>query len=1084
MVARPLDLVLRRLATESRSDRELLEQFLTGKNEQAFAALVQRHQGMVHSVCRSVLRHCQDAEDACQAAFLVLAKQARSIRDANALAGWLHGVAFRIASQAKKQAARRRLCERRAASTEVSTEDDMSWREVQCILHAELERLPEKYRLPLIACCLEGHTRDEAARQLGWTFGTLKGMLDRGRELLRKRLERRGVTMAAALATITLTQDAMTATSLATARAALAFAAGRAADLASTTAMSLAEVALNGSPAPPVKLLTFLVAGLVVIGAAGYQASQKSDPPPKGQRPQPANADKSKPNADRFDDPLPDGAIARLGTNRFRHTLSIGSIAYSSDGKLIASGSEDASVRIWDAGTGRQMMQFGDQHSFVEAVALTADGKRVAAGTSAGELALWDIATGKAVQRFKGPGFKAHEFLLRSVAFLPGDKFLVSGGDGEVRLWDVATGKLEWTIRGDKGSRFRVAAAPDGKRIASADGIGTVCLRDAATGQSVWAFQSGRRSSIAFSPDGGTIAAGGKGADVVLLEAKTGKMSRLLEDEGLDVNDLAFSRDGKLLAAAISRSPIVVWNTETGKVAARLGSDSMSASTVAFAPDGKTIAAGDNQTIRQWDVASGKEIRPLGAPEAAIRAVAFAPGGKTLATAGQDSMVRLWDVASWKERRKWRDSPVMSVAFSPNGKSLAATGAEPVYLWDTTSGKLLHQIDTKSIWADNATFTPDGKLLAFIRLEGRIELWDTENGQFVHFWKLDDNIHSFAFSPDGRLLAASAGFDIHLWSMATRQKIRSWTVRDSPFILGSHAIAFSRDGRLLVSAGGSDAVVRLWDYTAGRQVGRMQVAEQGGIDAIALSPDGTTLACHSYLGNHILGNHISLWDVARCKEIHRLIGHESTMLSLAYSPDGKMLASGGWDTTVVIWDVSGKKASAPPQRALSAEELDKHWANLVSDDDSLVSYSLCEFVAAGKQSAAYLKGRLSPSSSATAEQEKVLAQSIADLDSEAFRTREKAMRELENLGDVALPALLKAQTEPTSLEARRRIERLLSRIDKASRQELRAVEVLERIGTPEAKQLLQKLAAGAPGARLTCEAKAALERLNRRIPWK
>src|SRR5262249_31701528 len=208
--------------------RELLERFRSSGDEAAFAALVHRHEHMVRGVCRSVLRHCQDAEDACQATFLVLAKRAASIRDANSLAGWLHGVAFRIASQAKKQAARRRLCEQRAASQETSAADDLSWREVQSILHQELQRLPEKYRLPLIACCLEGHTRDEAARQLGWTFAALEGMLNRGRELLRKRLERRGVTLAAALATITLTQDTKAARSTATAQTALKFMVGQA----------------------------------------------------------------------------------------------------------------------------------------------------------------------------------------------------------------------------------------------------------------------------------------------------------------------------------------------------------------------------------------------------------------------------------------------------------------------------------------------------------------------------------------------------------------------------------------------------------------------------------------------------------------------------------------------------------------------------------------------------------------------------------------------------------------------------------------------------------------------------------------
>src|SRR5215831_13638778 len=133
MGARPLELVLRRLGTDGRSDRELLERFRSSRDEAAFAALVHRHEHMVRGVCRSVLRHCQDAEDACQATFLVLAKRAASIRDANSLAGWLHGVAFRIASQAKKQAARRRLCEQRAASQETSAADDLSWREVQSI---------------------------------------------------------------------------------------------------------------------------------------------------------------------------------------------------------------------------------------------------------------------------------------------------------------------------------------------------------------------------------------------------------------------------------------------------------------------------------------------------------------------------------------------------------------------------------------------------------------------------------------------------------------------------------------------------------------------------------------------------------------------------------------------------------------------------------------------------------------------------------------------------------------------------------------------------------------------------------------
>ena len=214
--------VLRQVSAARRgsmADSELLAQFVAQRDEAAFATLVRRHGRLVQGVCRSVLHHQQDAEDAAQATFLVLARRAASIRKSDSLAGWLHGVAYRTACKARTQAARRRRREQDVAvNAKPQAADDLSWREVQCILHEELQRLPEKYRLPLIACCLEGHTRDEAARQLGWTFAALKGMLNRGRDLLRKRLERRGVTLAAALATITLTQDTMATDGTAMAR--------------------------------------------------------------------------------------------------------------------------------------------------------------------------------------------------------------------------------------------------------------------------------------------------------------------------------------------------------------------------------------------------------------------------------------------------------------------------------------------------------------------------------------------------------------------------------------------------------------------------------------------------------------------------------------------------------------------------------------------------------------------------------------------------------------------------------------------------------------------------------------------------
>jgi len=240
---------------------------------------------------------------------------------------------------------------------------------------------------------------------------------------------------------------------------------------------------------------------------------------------------------------------------------------------------------------------------------------------------------------------------------------------------------------------------------------------------------------------------------------------------------------------------------------------------------------------------------------------------------------------------------------------------------------------------------------------------------------------------------------------------------------------------------------------------------------LAFSPDGATLACRG-------GNAITLWDVATRKEVDRLVGHFAVFHSaLAFSPDGKLLASGSDDTTVIVWDVAGRLAR---KRAttLSAEELEKRWADLGSADVSLACRSQWELIAAAKQASSFIKERLQPASPARAEELRAIVQQVADLDSEVFAVREQARRELEKLGDAAMPALCKALKDDVSLEFRRRVERLLTLIDNSASQDLRAIEVLERIRTAEARAVLESLSKGAPDARRTREAKAALERIR------
>jgi RNA polymerase sigma factor (sigma-70 family) len=205
---------LRKLSAEhagGRSDRDLLERFVRQRDEAAFAALVERHGPMVLGVCRRVLRDAHDAEDACQAVFLVLARKAGSIRHRESVGGWLHGVAYRVAANLKREIARRHAREVLAVAEPQADSTEMAWHEMRAVLDEELHRLPDRFRAPLLLCYLEGKTRDEAAQELGWSSGTLRGRLERGRELLRERLTRRGLALPVALLAALLTGRAVSA---------------------------------------------------------------------------------------------------------------------------------------------------------------------------------------------------------------------------------------------------------------------------------------------------------------------------------------------------------------------------------------------------------------------------------------------------------------------------------------------------------------------------------------------------------------------------------------------------------------------------------------------------------------------------------------------------------------------------------------------------------------------------------------------------------------------------------------------------------------------------------------------------------
>jgi WD40 repeat protein len=506
------------------------------------------------------------------------------------------------------------------------------------------------------------------------------------------------------------------------------------------------------------------------------------------------------------------------------------------------------------------------------------------------------------------------------------------------------------------------------------------------------------------------------------------------------------------------------------------------ASSVAFSPDGKTLAwgdaiAGEGARVHLWDMSTGKErgalapVRGVG-----ISSVAFSPDGKTLAIGGRLKAVKLWDVATGNERDLL------------GHQKMAGTFAEHV-----DAGYLVYSV----------AFSRDGKTLASGSIDGTVKLWETATGKeraTLKAHQLPVPVGVFVLlSPDGNTVVWASDWDtVKLWDVASG-KVRA-TLNGWP------PLAISPDGTVLASAGHKDAKkengkfnVKLWEMATGKELATYEVPTEM-IMAVAFSPDGKTLASYSRdvfrTGDHT----VKLWDVATGK-VRAGAREEGTFACLAFSPDGKTLATGTEKEPLKLWDVpavtqeDGKKRparqptdqKAEPDRSanLSANDLGGLWATLAGGDAPRAFQAVNTLVGAPRHAVTLLKEQLRPAPEVTAEQTKHVERLIADLDSAQFSVRQKARQELEKLGEPAVPGLHQALAKKPSLEVRMQIDQLL---DKAARDDsterlraLRAIEVLERIGSPEAKQVLASLAKGAEGFRLTEEAKASVERLNKRV---
>jgi RNA polymerase sigma factor (sigma-70 family) len=582
-----------------------VERFVSRKDAVAFELLVRRHGPMVLGVCRRVLRNHADAEDAFQATFLVLARKADTIVPRERVANWLYGVAYRTACKARALAARRRARESQVPEMPdlPTPEPDSSSLDLQTVLDQELSRLPDKYRVAIVLCDLEGHSGKDVARQMGCPEGTVASRLSRGRALLAKRLTRRGLALSGASLAAHLAQEAGAATVPAalvspTIKAAKLLVAGQ----GLTTGLVSAKVAAVTEGVLQVMFLrkvSTTLAGLLLLGAVTVTCGVLA-----GGRPD-ARAREVQENRDKGKDaPQEPKELATLTG----HTDRVDSLAFSpGDGKTLASASADGMIRLWDVTRNRNtaILQVGTP---VACVAFSPDGKTLASGGHDSKVKLWDVATANNTASIQAVADNAT--IITCVAFSPDGKILASGSENQkIKLWNLANRKETATLAGHQGIILSVAFSPDGKTLASAGGDGTVKLWDVEAGKEIRTLRGHTNTpeisyvyGVAFSPDGKALASSGQDGTVRLWDAATGKNTATLKGHLL-VQSVSFSKDGNTLASGGTDQAVKLWDVATGKNLANLQGHADPVTSVVFSPDGVTLASGSlDKTIRLWRV--------------------------------------------------------------------------------------------------------------------------------------------------------------------------------------------------------------------------------------------------------------------------------------------------------------------------------------------------------------------------------------------------------------------------------------------------------------------------------------------------